>query len=1810
MTIEKQKKSPQELYQRVTELEVELSGLSEIISQVRECCEAKTLISERLAEELQTRVGTYQKNAWLLHRYCEEKGLEENASLALVGECLRKEIELCDVQRWIQETEPFYQLTCTLEQVEEELKQEKENLKHIMQQTDSEWLKKAIVPYWAVVKNVNQEMVDDEADDAMDEHFTKPFCRAVYRRQLFFEKATESDSFDKVRSKEKQISDMAESEGVDTQPPIENSDSISAETIPDSQNEPLLENNLIESAGTLQSNTILEHFCGFVDEWSVEFEGKKQGKLQTKKFLSEVVGRNNGKALLFALARTAHRKVLFPERETIPKLQEHIQYLFQKGYLEKVVYRQNDIVMDTGYCLSQSGWESFSCKDTTIAEYKRCGYIPKYLKPVSKSEITMICAAQARHLYRISMCFPEVEDKYSICTVIAEHKNAIIYIIPKGNSEDSTIMVISGLCEKQSFSKWIEHLRKLIQDTPDSVAIAVSAKEDITVLSSRLALPSELDNRTYYVIESEHGIEWYDGNEQEKWPDFLKESMKQSIDENVPVAEEPESIVQEECVVTVHDTPERLTEISHREESELFPAKSEAVPSIKKNEKKASIPKREVENVVQNTEQAELYRQAALSMFEKKQYPQGLTLMRALGRYGKEYTELYRRFAAAMDDPAAHINYKYSELQMIYPESFGSDEGYDALALSGFLRLFFSEEARWEPYYIQNMMSALENNLVFDRIPELKDLLYIFGESFRTINRGFDQAIVNAMSSSENHMARIESCRKQAIALLDSKLEVTNVENLRVKETRRSLFGADSIFYKILIDIRDNKIGQAGVIREALKRFLRNPDEELAAVYSRDEILISEVEAVAEEAWDALAHRFAHQRRDTLKGSPKGNIVNRLIDIICVAMSWITMSQEQSVRQATDYEVNLLRPFRDRLIEQGRKCLEVLDSVRVQGKDELAAHYAALRYATNDLMDRLENGYDATGRKYFYIRYLKESRLEVTSDYIPCLESEFLESAPFHLCKRIVKDSQEQDKSWETVIQRIFESQENGCDFGHAQLIKDYLSICKTDFVWPENYDIQVSAENVRAKVESKSAEFGARLEMAENYGWVEDTARIDEIVADMENRKRHYMETGNYGFYFRTMDAYMKILQQDAESHRDTYVDRLTSLRNTAGKEWPIFREIERLIDEQMYIVAQDYMDQVEKEGRREVPESTSLVNGNEVLTRFIANYAILLKRARDATSSKLSSIFMSSHRGEHNNLVSSGQDMLDNWPRSAGSAQSMAEKLEKMFFNMGLPVKKVLPKMAGITGSTHQFTVTFEQSETTADYPHPIGAFGSEMIKKSLNVFVLFGNKSEVTMNTEIRRTMTTAVAGATLFIADTPMALSDRRKLAQKIKTENKNLHPYLIMDRVMILHLANQPKTERWHVFLKCALPFHYYNPYTESNLVDICPEMFIGRRGELEQVVNAGGANIIYGGRQLGKTALLHRARKLEDNRDNGKWAVYIDIKHETAESAAQRIYEELQDEGFLEFDEGSIDWPTLARKITRQIKNANSKVEKVLLLLDEADHFLVDAERMDYLPIDCLKRIQTDSENRFKFVLAGLHNVMRFHERASESNSTLPQLGTITIKPLPFKEASELLERPLSYLGFKLHEKDIRLIAQILSSTNYYPGLIQFYASRLVSSICQNYGNANEKPPYYLEEDQILNLLKEPEFTANIREKFMITLGIDQNEKGYYRTLAHVLAYCYFRYANTSGSGFTAQELYTVCGSFDIYSITQLTMDQLRVLLDELIELNVLRKNVKENETRYIFNRASFRHMLGDEDRVESVLLEIMEKEQMSYVRS
>ena len=105
---------------------------------------------------------------------------------------------------------------------------------------------------------------------------------------------------------------------------------------------------------------------------------------------------------------------------------------------------------------------------------------------------------------------------------------------------------------------------------------------------------------------------------------------------------------------------------------------------------------------------------------------------------------------------------------------------------------------------------------------------------------------------------------------------------------------------------------------------------------------------------------------------------------------------------------------------------------------------------------------------------------------------------------------------------------------------------------------------------------------------------------------------------------------------------------------------------------------------------------------------------------------------------------------------------------------------------------------------------------------------------------------------------------------------NRVPLLVADECILLHLASlQAGTLR--AFFDCTLPYAAAQPFfTAAGLVP--PESFYGREKERQQVMDQWGSCFVYGGRQLGKTALLRSVESDFHEPDARRIAKWVDLK--------------------------------------------------------------------------------------------------------------------------------------------------------------------------------------------------------------------------------------------------------------------------------------------------------------------------------------------
>ena len=540
--------------------------------------------------------------------------------------------------------------------------------------------------------------------------------------------------------------------------------------------------------------------------------------------------------------------------------------------------------------------------------------------------------------------------------------------------------------------------------------------------------------------------------------------------------------------------------------------------------------------------------------------------------------------------------------------------------------------------------------------------------------------------------------------------------------------------------------------------------------------------------------------------------------------------------------------------------------------------------------------------------------------------------------------------------------------------------------------------------------------------------------------------------------------------------------------------------------------------------------------------------------------------------------------------------ERIQKLLYMLGFTIEKATEKER-IADKIENYEVTLKKNQNgkKANYKHPIAAFGSEAMQDGFRVVCLYGTYDAdrlIEMYREIGDAMNTIV------LLDCSLNRDQRQRLARKIKKEASNA-VFGLIDRVAFMFLVNNYKDATISkMLMSVMMPFSFYQPYIYDSSSVIPPEMFIGRKTELNKIEDPNGANIVYGGRQLGKSALLHMAKEEIDRNENGDRAVLIDVKGLNEQKSCLKVSQALVDEGILEAGSETEEWSELSRMIRKRLSQEENRIPYLLLLIDEADAFVESSEKTDYSPFDNLLEIQNVGQKRFKFVIAGLRNVVRFNrDNAISSNRSMTKFGALAIRPLAYAEARELLEVPLNCLGLRFPKEKEALVSMIFASANYFPGLIQLYCAKLIEAMTKDdYAGYDQDrtPPYEVVEKHIKKVLADTGFQQQIREKFMITLKIDADD--YYYVIALLMAYLYNNF--NKDEGYTPEDIHEIAVEYGFGKIAKLDVEKVKALMEEMCELNVFHQLT---ENHFKFSRYNFYQMMGDKSKVEEEILSYLE---------
>lgn len=446
--------------------------------------------------------------------------------------------------------------------------------------------------------------------------------------------------------------------------------------------------------------------------------------------------------------------------------------------------------------------------------------------------------------------------------------------------------------------------------------------------------------------------------------------------------------------------------------------------------------------------------------------------------------------------------------------------------------------------------------------------------------------------------------------------------------------------------------------------------------------------------------------------------------------------------------------------------------------------------------------------------------------------------------------------------------------------------------------------------------------------------------------------------------------------------------------------------------------------------------------------------------------------------------------------------------------------------------------------------------------------------------------------------------RHELAQGLRAK---AIPALLIDEAVVAFAATRREVRARTVF-ECGLPYGRVEPYT-TDAGRLPPEMFFGRGEEIRLIMSktADGC-LVYGGRQLGKSALLGHIARTQHAPEEDRIVVSREVRALGNAEKTSEIWAHL----------ASMLSPHVVKPGSRTADQVSKDIVewtiqkpngRVVAMFDEADRFMDADTKDDYPELARLKKLMEETGRAFKVVFAGLHNVQRMFR---QPNSPLAHLGQpICIGPLnrtaaDKRAAYDLVVNPMRAAGFCFESHEA--VEQILSWANYYPSLVQEYMKGLLATLHgtgsgKAYRVGDDGPLWPIETDMLFSHRTFGHIEHRIREKFHLTLNLDPRYALVAYTLGRLIV---------EGREYEARVVGLEPGALlEEASLSWPKFSQrpspaaFEALLEELFDLGILGRATVPgtNRHRYLLGTRQVLTMLGSEADIYHALQEIEEKD-------
>lgn len=1455
------------------------------------------------------------------------------------------------------------------------------------------------------------------------------------------------------------------------------------------------------------------------------------------------------------------------------KLSDALQVLMEKGFLAGYLVEDCDPV----YCLTNYSYECLH-KATILKDVRTI-----FAVSLNRHQSFSIGIGNHKLVAREEM------DEAFLREALQENEEIACFLSWLLKNGDSLPMVQSEIEDSCKSLIWrddhyVIHL-PLLHD-PAHFAIAMSASTANTVSGSVLLLSQNQEEAD--AIWDKNRFLWWNGTDLNMWEDDHWDACRSTLDED---EEDKDATTR-----SADDAPGEEAPADAEEKNAKKVPKPEAFTGEEKQV--GSAP--QTESVLQARDlpngSAQQLARALLThpeQIQSKELLQMIVQLLAEGRFA-EAEALTKTLAQAPDAPtgtptfyqtlrqsvqAPGTFYQYSSDVINHQQSALPEEDQElrglqqAMILATLLWAMAFPTVAYDHRLYNNArmtVGTMEDQTIESLVTllsqDLKEL------SFQNDGLGFSPAILSALADNGERERQVAGLCSRAAALERTPTSTINITGLET--CLKQMVGPSSEIGRALqVVCKDNR-EKAGAIRAAMESLLGEDFQHSDAA----------LENYIDQCWHTLRREDSHVKVKHLDNdTPARRLCKKAlsdrISVICGWLDIVQLDQGEDFQRFRERYARVMRQLKDFLRQLTEKSVNLERSYD-------AASWRILQRTAERMLAILDGSAHGEEDAWFYhplcltpelILGGNGENLVVSQLYgVPGLE-------PWVFLLRAVAVGPEEP---EEILRQIhdYRSERWYRNFGTEALLTG-----NTVKLEQQTQGIQIARRDAEQAIQT----FQSNTRLNRAYGKIQEH-EMETAFSALDIVKNFYFQNHNYASFKIFIQRIDEVLEQKIETRAAQYERQIQELAEAFdGTE--MLEAIRRALESRNFNSVDSYINQLQS-GVTKLPENEqSLEQKLNYLAQFQEgeeSYFQVCQQHRSSNPARWGERALENMAKKHLHWTSpnekkKGCTWLNSWIISKGDANNSG-KVRNILTGLGFRVKTqpVWDDSYPRAAMYEVFRVSVEKtSPNLKDYAHPIYKFGTDL-SDPMYVVCLYGCKGASTLINVMTGDL--QLSGSTIVLMDGSLTVADRHLVAAKFKADTSGQSPFLLIDRVLLLYLASLDEGDRQRAMLHCTLPYTFEVLYGSGSGA-VPEEMFIGRVSEMNDLRNAQGPSLVYGGRQLGKTALLNRASKTLHDPQNREYSFCVDVKDEGSDTLLAKVVRNLEKLDLLEEPCDSLG--TLCE--TLQGAYEKGKIHRLQIFVDEADELFREFGERDYKELRPFIVLRDNTGHHVKFVFAGTHNVAAT-DKADMENSNLVHMGKpLCIEPLSVGDAVKLIRIPMSYLGFEVGDAQIELI---LSNTNSYPGLIHMFCNALIQSVCRDYDNyysaglARENPPYRISDEQMRAVFKEKDIRKEIGTRVMATIKLNRK----YRIISCLLAHMVYEDQASEHSrlyGYSARELLDYnLRELQIHLLERMPEKDLEALLDEMARMGILWKNAQTRQFR--FRQQDFLYYIGTSDQV------------------